>query len=167
MEEAAKEKKVAKLKEARKARRERAKTQQAAAAVAAKEKKASAEQTAAEKAATDEAKKTKKENAKARRASAPVVAKEEEEAKATRAEPRSRSSDDQGPTRKTCSVSFRALFLIGVVTLFGIFQCTQPAFSVTTGLSPRQFVAIWPVRLAALNFALWPLSREFIFEPSA
>ena len=37
MEEAAKEKKVAKLKEARKARRERAKTQQAVAAVAAKE----------------------------------------------------------------------------------------------------------------------------------
>ena len=37
MEEAAREKKVAKLKEARKARRERAKTQQAVAAVAAKE----------------------------------------------------------------------------------------------------------------------------------
>jgi hypothetical protein len=109
--------------------------------------KASAEQTAAEKAATDEAKKEKE---------------EEEEAKATRAEPRSRGSDDQGPTRKTCSVSFPALILIGVVALFGIFyQCTQPAFSVTTGLSPRQCVEFGPFRCGR------PLSRKCIFEPSA
>ena len=59
MEEAAKEKKVAKLKEARKARRERAKTQQAAAAVAAKEEEEEAEAKAAAEIAMEHSDSTK------------------------------------------------------------------------------------------------------------